>query len=140
MRTCLLQHLKAVCIAKTLTPVIGSTPAAAWYAHQGTQRATPQVQLSAFASTSAACATEIKLLKALKVHSSELITNSERNGHGFRLGYHTDTVLTCVHVQRLEITFSSGEHFQYPAEFLRVLSPSADSTVRVSKASAGLPV
>lgn len=96
MRTCLLQHLKAVCIAKTLTPVIGSTLAAAWNTHS-TQRATPHVQLSAFASTSAACATEIKLLKALKVHPKDWITNSERNGTWLQAGIrHRYSVDVCA--------------------------------------------
>lgn len=48
-----------------------------------------------------------------------------RQGHPF--------ICNCdVHTQRLEVTFSTGERFEYPAELLRVLSPSADSTARVS--------
>jgi DUF971 family protein len=40
-----------------------------------------------------------------------------------------------LHAQRLQVLFSDGNTFSYPAEYLRVMSPSADTRARVCAAA-----
>lgn len=128
MRSSLSQYLKAACAFSQIpTPSLRSTLDAALFSLGGTQLTFPNIPNTAVSFSTAACATEVKLLKALKVRLYLMIHTENHDCWTSHL-----QLRHCVHAQRLEVTFTSGERFQYPAELLRVLSPSADSTVRVS--------